>query len=777
MLPSGALLLPSLLLLAPAPKAMAPARILFRGTPDDLKPSAFPASVPRGFPDGSRTPQAWGELMQRFTWTQQDGRGRRFETEVDISVYLDGHAGTRLYGPTWGAFSKIEREAMKVLFDGYFPGQTPTSRFERITVLGSNIAESEIGLKRNGVMKQRRPQDLMRGEQHFLEWTSRDVNSRPDALEFHHKSVQAGNVFIHVKASYPVGERPRLAVGPIVEELLARVTGSSAPVAPATQATLTLARAEGNFDQGLGLDGRSRLELVARLKGADGRPLAGVPVVFAVNEEDLPQKGRLAPLRAVTDAEGAARAAYHAPKLSASSQGMRTLGFRASAHLPGGAPLEARENCRAYAQAAYTFQMERAGFAPAQPIVRFLALPRHTRLQGRVESAPGGGVPVAGALVIVKDPTGREIGRVRTDGEGQFTLAVQPGEGAPRTEVLEAPLRLEALDAELEAQVRKARSALEALGRAPYGFEASRLLQALDREWPRRFALAVQPGEQQRLRESALRAGLLAVALRESHDAGQRAARAFVISSQNVLQGLVELGDPFRCLDRYKPLSGYREELEAAAANLRALGPRPRLTAQARELLHKTRLVALDALFRKVEAERARAGLRVAEGMGTDQLKGFLLERSASSAGGQGLSEALEARLMAPFRTEIQAALDRQAISLGRGGSGAPLARFRGIYAELAEKNLATARKVMHLETGKAALENGYWLASHAAVAAVTVTTAGQGTVKALEVKGASDKAERSIRTGLDGYQGALHYLDLAAAREALGRFVRAAQE
>jgi hypothetical protein len=194
----------------------------YEGFPDDLRPTGVPARVKGNLGTGNRVPGSSGLLQQVYLWRDQDANKKDLSADVRISVYRDV-ANNRLYGHQYEAFQQIQSLAMTVLYDGYYKGAPRTSATSRITLIQTNVKEKEIGIKPNGVQKQRWPQKLVEGNYHVMEWKSSPTNPQWSQRETHHFVVHAGNVFIHAETTYPAGAAPlvspRILVKDIVEKL------------------------------------------------------------------------------------------------------------------------------------------------------------------------------------------------------------------------------------------------------------------------------------------------------------------------------------------------------------------------------------------------------------------------------------------------------------------------------------------------------------------------------------------------------------------------------
>ncbi len=211
----------SLLLPFPAVSQNAPVFGSFAGYPDDLRPAVVPSEVKGNLNTGSTTPGSDGSLEQRYIWYQKDPGGDQ-NCEVKIVVFRES-PNTRLYGNQYQTFLQIQSLAMRVLYDGYYKGGPRTSAYQRVTVYGTNVKEKEIGIKPNGVQKQRWPQKLVDGNFHFMEWTSSPVNPSNPPRENRYCAVQAGNVFIQVETKYPSGSNPLLSPKQAVREIMEKL--------------------------------------------------------------------------------------------------------------------------------------------------------------------------------------------------------------------------------------------------------------------------------------------------------------------------------------------------------------------------------------------------------------------------------------------------------------------------------------------------------------------------------------------------------------------------
>lgn len=202
----------------------------YTGFPDDLRPSGIPAHVRGNLSTGNRVPGASGVLEQVYLWRQPAADKKELSADVRIRVYRDV-PNNRLYGNQYEAFQQIQSLAMSVLYDGYYKGGPRTSDTTRITLLYSNVKEKEIGIKRNGVGKQRWPQKLLDGNYHVIEWKSSPKNPAWSWRETHHLAVHAGNVFIHAETSYPAGAPPLAPVKKLVREIVEKLprTGNLPP--------------------------------------------------------------------------------------------------------------------------------------------------------------------------------------------------------------------------------------------------------------------------------------------------------------------------------------------------------------------------------------------------------------------------------------------------------------------------------------------------------------------------------------------------------------------
>lgn len=194
---------------------------VYGGYPDDLRPGVVPPEVKGNLSTGNRVPGSDGSLEQRYIWYQKDAGGDQ-NCEVKIVVFRES-PNTRLYGNQYQTFLQIQSLAMRFLYDGYYKGGPRTSAYQRITVLGTNVKEKEIGIKPNGVQKQRWPQKLVDGNFHFMEWTSVPVSPSNPPRENRSCAVQAGNVFIQVETKYPPGTNPLLSPKQTVREIMEKL--------------------------------------------------------------------------------------------------------------------------------------------------------------------------------------------------------------------------------------------------------------------------------------------------------------------------------------------------------------------------------------------------------------------------------------------------------------------------------------------------------------------------------------------------------------------------
>ncbi|MCK6472079.1 MAG: Ig-like domain-containing protein [Planctomycetes bacterium] len=294
-------------------------------------------------------------------------------------------------------------------------------------------------------------------------------------------------------------------------------------------------------------DGKAALLLIVRAVGLDGKPLAGLRVTLRAEENELPQRGTLAPDEVQLDGSGSAQIVYTPPLIAAGSGfRMGDVYVNAAAKVTGPSEtlLESAVRLTVAAGEGATLLVEKAGFKAVRVPISLAAA--NSELRGQVVArAPNGATfPLAYATLRVVGADGkRPIGAGRSEAGGAFAFECvsSPLAGSGNATALPAPVEVP-LDEALLAVLEGAHASLKELGGA--GFEVAPAVRYIGGALQRLAQSDSQgePGQRpDAVGSSAYRLGLLAVYIRLVHNRQLEGLDWFMESIDPVVDELVDM--------------------------------------------------------------------------------------------------------------------------------------------------------------------------------------------------------------------------------------------
>jgi len=543
--------------------------------------------------------------------------------------------------------------------------------------------------------------------------------------------------------------------------------------AAAASAQLEIARIDGELARGAVLDGRTPLQLEARFTAGDGKPRADVTLNGKLWQR-LPEEGRLEwPDGHRTDSNGRVRLTFIPPRVTRA--GMQAgkwapeVRLTLSAEVKDAAEVQARIPLHGVMD--LNLSVERPGFAGIETLPVELEDPRGGPVSGRVVFRLGAmlnagqvsqerDVPIRGALVRLSDAEGGLMAEGLTDADGIFVLQAGEPEGAGET-LLAEPLVLTDFDPETLYFVQRILSVLQDMGGANYGYDVSSLRAGFLPGLVAELA-SVEPAGVPAVRSRMVRLGLLAAALRESHDLALHCSERFAESLVNVMNGLADIGDPL------------------GDNNLGALiGPGDGGEDLGRKMLNegkglKNRLARwiFDELEKKFTSVMAGAQ-SVKKDVGWYWAKKLLMKAVSDTAANPWQKQLVDG-LMEAYRAETSKYLKLAAAAWQNGTLGAGEQAEQAIrerYAALAESIRQVSQLQLDLDLYKADIDLGFDVIGQSLVALATIKA---GPTAAEQVSGALDlfgKGLKTLTTGADAYVGFQWLMDYDQAMTAISGF------
>ncbi len=587
----------------------------------------------------------------------------------------------------------------------------------------------------------------------------------------------------------------------------APVDGGPAQPAQTARATalgpkLRLERTGARIDDAVTLGGQV-IPIVAVVTDAAGKPLAGVPVEISVDDSGLPLKGRFAHEGdRLSDAQGRVTGLYFTPVVPPEKMGprMATIGMHALARPPGAtANIEASATAIARAAVLLRARLSRAGYAEVVDLPVPVPAVEGGEISGvviqRIASAEAPAsapeFPTVGTQIELFGNGKTALGTTVTDADGKFVLAY--GSGA-KTKVLpkaaiEEPLAFIAYDPQTAALVRNAEGVFKTLAGEKYGYRTEALAALLRTEFPQRMAAAGSEEAARRVIDQLERIGLLAAALKVTHDLSAHAADQWADSLGAVVKGLMELLDPLGALVPGDKTRG------AVAEGSRALvqGGYQKLVgatlgAADAEAALKAAVFGKIAYIIRVKIENKLADKATYDkGLEAlfDKIKDFLhetLEEKTGNWGGDnavlGWKSVATRGLISAYRDVAQAHLDAaaqvwKADTLPFGGQTGPL--FRARYREIAEHKEQTAQRQLDKDYIKADVDFAFESVGQGIVYSVALLGSPQAGELAEKGQEAMKKGFTAINAAMDAYQGYLWLEDFMVGYKQTDEFARAA--
>lgn len=582
--------------------------------------------------------------------------------------------------------------------------------------------------------------------------------------------------------------------------------GATQPAQAARTATLgpklRLERTGARIDDAVTLGGQV-IPIVAVVTDAAGKPLAGVPVEISVDDSGLPTKGRFAHEGdRLTDAQGRVTGLYFTPVVPPEKMGpgMATIGMHALARPPGAtADLEATATAIVRAAVLLRARLSRAGYAEVVDLPVPVPAVEGGEISGVViqriasaetpASAPE--FPTVGTQIELFGGGRSALGTTMTDADGKFVLAYGGGAktmALPKA-AIEEPLAFVAYDPQTAALVRNAEGVFKTLADEKYGYRTEALATLLRTEFPKRMAAAGSEEAARRVIDQLERIGLLAAALKVTHDLSAHAADQWAESLGAVVKGLMDLLDPMGTLvpgdkTRGAMAEGSRALVQGGYQKL--VGAT--LGAADAEAALKAAVFGKIAYIIRVKIENKLADKATYDkGLEAlfDKIKDFLhetLEEKTGNWGGDnavlGWKSVARRGLISAYRDVAQAHLDAAAQAwtadtLPFGGQTGPL--FRARYREIAEHKEQTAQRQLDKDYIKADVDFAFDSVGQGIVYSVALLGSPQAGELAEKGQEAMKKGFTAINAAMDAYQGYLWLEDFMVGYKQTDEFARAA--